>query len=117
MVKRIDGLLGCASPEAAIGGLPATTRSPAGNPAVADHRRSAGFRLRFDPLGEVADDLLRVAHCLRVAAREARRQSHPGHPGNGDPAETSFPLEFHGKTIPRDATVAIMRKDGGIVGF
>lgn len=38
------------------------------------------------------------------------------HPGNGDPAETSFPLEYDGVTIPRDATIAIMRKDGGIVG-
>lgn len=38
------------------------------------------------------------------------------HPGNGDPAVTNFPVEFDGKTIPRDCTLAIRRKDGGIVG-
>ncbi|MEM8772607.1 MAG: alkaline phosphatase PhoX [Pseudomonadota bacterium] len=38
------------------------------------------------------------------------------HPGNGDPADTSFPLPFNGRTIPRDATLVIRRKDGGVVG-
>ena len=38
------------------------------------------------------------------------------HPGNGNPAETSFPREFDGVTIPRDATIALSRKDGGIIG-
>lgn len=38
------------------------------------------------------------------------------HPGGGDPTETNFPYPFDGTTIPRDATVAITRKDGGIVG-
>lgn len=38
------------------------------------------------------------------------------HPGNGDPAVSNFPYPFDGVTIPRDATVAIRRKDGGIVG-
>lgn len=38
------------------------------------------------------------------------------HPGNGDPALTSFPLLFDGTSIPRDATVVIRRRDGGIIG-
>jgi len=38
------------------------------------------------------------------------------HPGSGDPARTSFPKPFDGQTIPRDATLVITRKDGGIIG-
>ena len=40
------------------------------------------------------------------------------HPGNGDPNLTSFPdkREPDGVTIPRDATLVITRKDGGIIG-
>lgn len=38
------------------------------------------------------------------------------HPGNGNPARTNFPAPPDGVTRPRDATVAITRKDGGIVG-
>ncbi len=36
------------------------------------------------------------------------------HPGNGDPALTQFPNL--GDPVPRDATVVLRRKDGGIVG-
>ena len=38
------------------------------------------------------------------------------HPGDGNPALTNFPEEYDGVTIPRDATIAIRRKDGGVVG-
>ncbi|NEQ46786.1 MAG: PhoX family phosphatase [Leptolyngbya sp. SIOISBB] len=38
------------------------------------------------------------------------------HPGNGDPTATNFPAATDGVTIPRDATVVITRKGGGIVG-
>jgi len=41
------------------------------------------------------------------------------HPGNGDPTETNFPVLNEvpdGVTVPRDATVVITRKDGGIIG-
>ena len=38
------------------------------------------------------------------------------HPGNGDPAVTSFPAMDDGKTVPRDCTLVVRRKDGGIVG-
>jgi hypothetical protein len=38
------------------------------------------------------------------------------HPGNGDPALTNFPAPTDGVTIPRDATLVLRRKDGGIVG-
>jgi hypothetical protein len=38
------------------------------------------------------------------------------HPGNGDPSETSFPAAFGSGLIPRDSTIVITRKDGGIVG-
>ena len=37
------------------------------------------------------------------------------HPGNGDPEETTFPDYVDG-AVPRDATIVIRRKDGGIVG-
>lgn len=38
------------------------------------------------------------------------------HPGNGNPKRTNFPARRDGVTVPRDATLAIRRKDGGIVG-
>jgi len=38
------------------------------------------------------------------------------HPGNGDPKLTNFPAAFDQKTIPRDCTLVIRRRDGGIVG-
>ncbi len=38
------------------------------------------------------------------------------HPGNGDPARTNFPAPTDGITRPRDATIVITRKNGGIVG-
>ena len=38
------------------------------------------------------------------------------HPGNGDPTLTCFPAPPGSQRIPRDCTLAIRRKDGGIVG-
>ncbi len=38
------------------------------------------------------------------------------HPGNGDPSATNFPASYDGTTIPRDCTLVITRKDGGIIG-
>ncbi len=38
------------------------------------------------------------------------------HPGNGDPALTNFPAPLDGVTIPRDCTLVIRRKDGGVIG-
>ncbi len=38
------------------------------------------------------------------------------HPGNGDPAKTNFPAAQGSGKIPRDATVVITRKNGGIIG-
>jgi secreted PhoX family phosphatase len=38
------------------------------------------------------------------------------HPGNGDPSLSSFPAPPGSGRIPRDATVVITRKDGGIIG-
>jgi secreted PhoX family phosphatase len=38
------------------------------------------------------------------------------HPGNGDPTSTNFPALYDGVTIPRDATLVIRKKDGGIIG-
>jgi secreted PhoX family phosphatase len=38
------------------------------------------------------------------------------HPGNGDPTATNFPAPTDGVTIPRDCTIVITKKDGGIVG-
>ncbi|MDX1655305.1 MAG: PhoX family phosphatase [Candidatus Competibacteraceae bacterium] len=37
------------------------------------------------------------------------------HPGDGDPGKTNFPAQ-DGKSVPRDSTIVITRKDGGIVG-
>jgi len=38
------------------------------------------------------------------------------HPGNGDPASSNFPEVFDGVTVPRDATIVLRKKDGGIIG-
>ncbi len=38
------------------------------------------------------------------------------HPGNGDPTLTNFPAATDGVTIPRDSTIVITRKNGGLVG-
>ena len=38
------------------------------------------------------------------------------HPGDGDPALTNFPALRDGVTVPRDATIVITRRDGGIIG-
>ena len=38
------------------------------------------------------------------------------HPGNGNPALTNFPAPTDGVTIPRDCTIVLRRKDGGIIG-
>ncbi len=38
------------------------------------------------------------------------------HPGNGNPESTNFPAPTDGVTIPRDCTLVITRKDGGIIG-
>jgi hypothetical protein len=37
------------------------------------------------------------------------------HPGNGDPAVTNFPAPPDGISVPRDATVVLTRKGGGVV--
>lgn len=37
------------------------------------------------------------------------------HPGNGDPSQTNFPAD-DGVSVPRDSTIVIRRKDGGIIG-
>jgi secreted PhoX family phosphatase len=38
------------------------------------------------------------------------------HPGNGDPEATNFPAHPGTGKIPRDCTIVITRKDGGVVG-
>ncbi|MEL7449927.1 MAG: PhoX family phosphatase [Pseudomonadota bacterium] len=38
------------------------------------------------------------------------------HPGDGDPAATNFPAATDGFTVPRDCTIVITKKDGGIIG-
>lgn len=38
------------------------------------------------------------------------------HPGDGDPSRTNFPAPTDGMTIPRDCTIVITRKGGGVVG-
>jgi secreted PhoX family phosphatase len=38
------------------------------------------------------------------------------HPGDGDPQKTNFPAPQGSGKVPRDATIVITRKNGGIVG-
>ena len=38
------------------------------------------------------------------------------HPGKGDPRISNFPATPDGITVPRDCTIVITRKDGGIIG-
>lgn len=38
------------------------------------------------------------------------------HPGDGNPAATNFPAPIDGVTVPRDSTIVIRRRDGGIIG-
>lgn len=38
------------------------------------------------------------------------------HPGNGNPSSTNFPAPYDGVTIPRDCTLIITKKDGGVIG-
>lgn len=38
------------------------------------------------------------------------------HPGNGDPLVSNFPAAQDGVTVPRDCTIVITRKNGGVVG-
>lgn len=38
------------------------------------------------------------------------------HPGDGDPALTNFPAPPDGVSVPRDATVVLSRKGGGVIG-
>ena len=34
----------------------------------------------------------------------------------GDPEATNFPAPYDGRTIPRDCTLVVVRKNGGVVG-
>lgn len=38
------------------------------------------------------------------------------HPGNGNAGSTNFPAPTDGVTVPRDCTIVITKKDGGVVG-
>jgi secreted PhoX family phosphatase len=38
------------------------------------------------------------------------------HPGDGNPAKTNFPAPQGSGRIPRDCTLVIRKKDGGIIG-
>lgn len=70
--------------------------------------------------GELARLLVGVTGCeiTGLTATHDRRTLFVNvqHPGNGNPAVTSFPAADDGKTVPRDCTLVVRRKDGGIVG-
>ncbi|MEM9387231.1 MAG: PhoX family phosphatase [Pseudomonadota bacterium] len=38
------------------------------------------------------------------------------HPGDGNPQNTNFPAMTDGVTIPRDCTIVLKKRDGGVVG-
>lgn len=70
--------------------------------------------------GEIRRLLTGVAGCevTGISATPDRRTLFVNvqHPGNGDPALSNFPHSPDQTTIPRDCTLALRRKDGGIVG-
>jgi secreted PhoX family phosphatase len=70
--------------------------------------------------GEIRRLLTGVAGCevTGITATPDRRTLFVNfqHPGNGDPALSNFPHSPDQTTIPRDCTLALRRKDGGIVG-
>lgn len=55
---------------------------------------------------------------LTVTASRRTLFANLQHPGEGDPAQTNFPAPFSGASgpVPRDATLVITRRNGGIVG-
>ena len=55
---------------------------------------------------------------ITVADRQRMMLANIQHPGNGDPEITNFPEQHTGADgpVPRDATIVIVRKDGGIIG-
>lgn len=69
--------------------------------------------------GEVRRLLTGVPGCevTGIAMTPDRRTAFVNlqHPGNGDPNKSTFPSNVPG-TVPRDATIALWRKDGGVVG-
>jgi uncharacterized protein len=70
--------------------------------------------------GEIRRIFAGVAGCevTGVAVTPDRRTMFVNiqHPGDGNPALTNFPAPTGSGRIPRDATIVITRKDGGIVG-
>ncbi|WP_121969906.1 PhoX family phosphatase [Leptolyngbya sp. BC1307] len=70
--------------------------------------------------GEIRRIFAGVAGCevTGVAVTPDRRTMFINlqHPGEGDPALTNFPAPTGSGLIPRDATVVITKKDGGIIG-
>ena len=77
---------------------------------VADANNSKEIRRLFT--GVTADEITGIT----VTPDRRTMFINTQHPGNGDPALTNFPAAYDGKTIPRDSTIVIRRKDGGIVG-
>ena len=55
---------------------------------------------------------------ITVADNQRVMLANIQHPGNGDPSVSNFPEPFTGASgpVPRDATIVIVRKNGGIVG-
>jgi len=82
----------------------------------------------FDTTEDLDDDELPTANRLFVGvnsdeitgwAQNPSRtvgMTNMQHPGNGNPASTNFPAPTDGVTIPRDCTIVITKKDGGVVG-
>ena len=70
--------------------------------------------------GEVSRLLVGVTDCeitgLTTTPDQRTLFVNVQHPGNGNPQVTSFPAADDGQTIPRDCTLVVRRKDGGIVG-
>jgi len=82
------------------------------DPASWDPNDPAALDIRRIFLGVANDEITGIA----VTPDRRTMFINVQHAGDGDPTRTNFPERFDGVTIPRDATIVITRKDGGIVG-
>lgn len=53
---------------------------------------------------------------LAVTPNGKTAMTNMQHPGDGDPTLTNFPAPTDGFTVPRDCTIVITKKGGGVVG-
>ena len=77
-----------------------------------DKAGKGGMQIKRLFTGVTSDEITGIA----VTPDQRTMFINTQHPGNGDPSRTNFPASPDGVTIPRDCTIVITRKDGGIIG-